>query len=52
MREEIFLRYLEKTDTLKSARNLIRGSIDEANRSNFVEYKDVSRAIDGAQTVM
>jgi len=52
MRNEIFLRYTKKTDSLKSAREVIRSSIDAVKRHNFVEYRDVSQATYGAYTVL
>jgi len=52
MKEELLLRYSEKTDTLKSARNVIRSTINPVTRRGFMEYADVSSATGGADTVL
>ena len=52
IKEELFLRYSEKTDVLKSARGVIKSAINSVKHYGFVEYRDVGRAVDGAFSVL
>ena len=52
MKEELILRYSQKTDIFESARNVIRSAINAVKRRGYVEYGDARRAVDGADTVL
>jgi len=52
MKSEIEFRYSAKTDTTKSARDVIRSSINAVKRGGYVEYRDVNTATDGAGIVI
>jgi hypothetical protein len=52
IKEELFLRYAEKEDTVKSARGVIKSAITAVKHRGYIEYRDTSRATDGADTVL
>ena len=52
MKEELLLRYSEKSDVLENARNVIKVSIRKNADHGFVNERDVSHAVDGAYTVL
>ena len=52
IKEELSLRYAKGTDILKHARNVIKSAVASVKRRGFVEYRDVSRATEGAYTVL
>ena len=50
--DELFLRFEKQGDSLGYARNIIQSSINAVERRGFVEYGDVFRAVNGAETVL
>ena len=52
IKEELSLRYANENDILKRARNAVKSAIAAVKRKGFVEYRDVARATDGADTVL
>ena len=52
MKEELLLRYSEKSDAVGYAKGVIKSSINAVKRRGFVEYADVGHATDGADTVL
>jgi hypothetical protein len=52
VKESLLLRYAEKTDSIKHARNIIKSTIEAVAHRGYVEYRDTSSATDGADTVL
>jgi len=52
IKNELKFRFASKADAIKSARDVIRSSINSVKHRGFVEYSNVSTATDGADTVL
>jgi len=52
IKSEIELRYATKIDITKSARDIIRSSINAVKHRGYVEYRYINAATDGADTVL
>jgi len=52
MKNEIQFRYTQKSDITSSARQVIRGAINAVKYRDFVTYRDVNSATNGADTVL
>jgi len=52
VKESLLLRYAEKTDLIKHARNIIKSTIEAVKHRGYIEYRDTSKATDGADTVL
>jgi len=52
LKEELLMRYSDKTDAVSYAKGVIKSSIKAVTRRGFVEYGDTGRATDGAYTVL
>jgi len=52
VKEELLMRYSDKTDAVSYAKGVIKSSIKSVTRRGFVEYGDTGRATDGAYTVL
>jgi len=52
IKDELTFKFAEKKDTLKSAREYIKNTINSAKRRGYVEYGGAAKAVEGADAVL